>query len=78
MCLLIILIYRVFFDKILHYSKNIVKSRMNMELYAAAVFLTMGSKTILQVIKMLRRVARLATSFSRHFFFKILFVPKHN
>lgn len=42
---LIILIYGVFFDKILHHSKNIVKSRMNMELHAATVFLTMGSKT---------------------------------
>ena len=34
-----------FLHKILHHSKNIVKSRINMELHAAAVILTMGSKT---------------------------------
>ena len=40
MCLLIILIYGVFFDEILHYSKNIVKLRMNMELHGTTVFFT--------------------------------------
>ena len=44
MCLLIILIYEVFFDGILHHSKNIVKSRMNMGLQTATVTLPWGVK----------------------------------
>ena len=50
MCLLIILIDGVFFDEILHYSKNIVKLRMNMELHGTTVFFTIYR----YIIKMLR------------------------